>query len=127
MEERINAAIHGVGVAGSELTPIRRRYDGYLGWMEQPQVLCLRFEDLILNRQTALGSLLDYIESCGFRPDLPAPAGAGCSETAIAPRKSGTFRKGQPGTGASISPLPTSPLSKTPPAICWCVWATNGQ
>jgi len=97
MEERINAAIHGVDVPGSELTPIRRRYDGYLGWMEQPQVLCLRFEDLILNRQTALDSLLDYIESRGFRPDLPRPQALAALETAIAPRKSGTFRKGQPG------------------------------
>jgi hypothetical protein len=97
MEERINAAIHGVEVAGSELTSLRRRYDGYLGWMEQPQVLCLRFEDLILNRQTALGSLLDYIESRGFRPDLSRPQALAALETAIAPRKSGTFRKGQPG------------------------------
>lgn len=97
MEERINAAIHGVGVPGSELTPIRRRYDGYLGWMERPQVLCLSFEDLILNRQTALGSLLDYIESRGYQPDLPRPQALAALEIAIAPRKSGTFRKGQPG------------------------------
>jgi sulfotransferase 6B1 len=97
MEERINAAIQGVDVPGSELTPIRRRYDGYLGWLEQPGVLCLRFEDLILNRQTALGKLLDYIESRGFRPDLPRPQALAALEAAIAPRKSGTFRKGQPG------------------------------
>jgi sulfotransferase 6B1 len=86
-----------VDVPGSELTPIRRRYDGYLGWLEQPGVLCLRFEDLILNRQTALGKLLDYIESRGFRPDLPRPQALAALEAAIAPRKSGTFRKGQPG------------------------------
>jgi len=97
MEERINAAIHGVDVPGSELTPISRRYDGYLGWLEQPMVLCLRFEDLILNRQAALGSLLDYVESRGYQPDLPRQQALSALEAAIAPRKSGTFRKGKPG------------------------------
>lgn len=97
MEERIHAAIHGVDIPGSELTPIRRRYDGYLGWLEQPDVLCLRFEDLILNRQSALNHLLDYIESRGYQPDLPRQQALSALESAIAPRKSGTFRKGQPG------------------------------
>jgi hypothetical protein len=97
MEERINAAIHGVHIPGSELTPIRRRYDGYLGWLEQPAVLCLRFEDLILNRQAALGQFLDYIESRGHPLDTPRQQALSALEAAIAPRKSGTFRKGKPG------------------------------
>ncbi len=97
MEERINAAILGVDVPGSELTPIRRRYAGYLGWLEQPGVLCLRFEDLILNRGAALGQLVDYIESRGYALDVPRQQALSALETAIAPRKSGTFRKGKPG------------------------------
>lgn len=97
MEERINAAINGVDEPGSELTPIRRRYEGYLGWLQRPEVLCLRFEDLILNRQEALTRILDYLEACGYRPRLPRSQAIASLETAIAPKKSGTFRKGKPG------------------------------
>lgn len=119
MEERINAAIRGVEEAGTELTPVRRRYETYLGWLEQPGVLSLRFEDLILNREAALGWILDYLEQRGFQlqttkiitarddhdhgGDFSRSSGVlrawAVNELAraIAPRKSGTFRKGQPG------------------------------
>lgn len=97
MEERINAAINGVDEPGSELTPIRRRYEGYLGWLQRPEVLSLRFEDLILNRQDALGRILDYLEERGYRPRLPRSQAIAALEAAIAPKKSGTFRKGKPG------------------------------
>jgi hypothetical protein len=97
MEERINAAILGVDVPGSELTSIHRRYEGYLGWLERPEVLCLRFEDLILNRQDALARILDYLETRGYQPRLPRQQAIATLEAAIAPTKSGTFRKGKPG------------------------------
>lgn len=97
MEERINAAIQGVEEPGSQLTNIRRRYDGYLGWLEQPGVLALRFEQLILERQEALGHLLDYLETRGFTPKIARPRAVEVLAQSIAPKKSGTFRKGQPG------------------------------
>jgi hypothetical protein len=97
MEERINAAIQGVEEPGAELSNIRTKYLAYLGWLEQPQVLCLRFEDLILNREPALGQLLDYLEERGFRPRLGRQAAIETLTASIAPRKSGTFRKGKPG------------------------------
>lgn len=97
MEERIRAAILGVDEPGSELTPIRRRYESYLGWLARPQVLCLRFEDLILNRQEALGRILDYLEGRGYRPRLPRQQAIYALQAAVAPKKSGTFRKGKPG------------------------------
>jgi plasmid stabilization system protein ParE len=104
MEARINAAIQGVSETGSELTPVRRRYETYLGWLDQPAVLSLRFEDLILERQAALERILDYISARTRLPDGRASAfkagRAACLaalEQAVAPKKSGTFRKGQPG------------------------------
>jgi hypothetical protein len=97
MEERINAAIQGVDEEGSELTPVRQRYETYLGWLEIPQVLSMRFEDLILERENALGQLLDYLRERGFTPKIPRSKAVAALEEAIAPRKSGTFRKGQPG------------------------------
>jgi hypothetical protein len=97
MEQRIEAAIRGVEEPGSELTPVRKRYEGYLGWLDLPAVLCLRFEDLILNQDAALNCLLDYIEGRGFTPRVARHQALQALQAAIAPRRSGTFRKGQPG------------------------------
>jgi len=97
MEQRINAAIEGVEQPGSELSPILSKYEGYLGWLDQPEVLCLRFEDLILARQAALGRLLDFLCQRGFQPRLQREREIELLLQAVAPKKSGTFRKGQPG------------------------------
>lgn len=98
MEERINAAIKGVQVRGSELPDIRERYNAYLGWLSHPEVLCLRFEDLVLDRDMAFGRLLDFLEAHGFSPDVTRAAAVDALKKAIIPRKSGTFRKGKPGS-----------------------------
>lgn len=97
MEERINAAIQGVEVPGAQLTPVKEKYEAYLGWLDEPKVLCLRFEDLILDRQIALGKILDYLETCGFTPKASRSTAIATLEQAIIPKKSGTFRKGKPG------------------------------
>jgi hypothetical protein len=97
MEQRINAAITGVDEPGSELTDIRRRYASYLGWLERPGVLSLRFEDLILDRRSALKELLDYLQRRAFRLQTSTDQAIAVLEQAVRPRKSGTFRKGQPG------------------------------
>jgi hypothetical protein len=97
MEQRIETAIQGVEEPGSELSPILAKYEGYLGWIEQAAVLCLRFEDLILDRQNALNRLLDYLTARGFRSIYPRSHEIEVLLQAIAPKKSGTFRKGQPG------------------------------
>jgi hypothetical protein len=97
MGERINAAIQGVEEPGAELTPVCKRYEGYLGWLECPEVLSLRFEDLVMERRATLGRLLDYLGGRGFILHRQRSAAVEVLETAIAPKKSGTFRKGQPG------------------------------
>ena len=97
MEERLNAAIEGVMEPGFELSSVSQRYDAYMKWLDHPGVLCLRFEDLILDRDAALGRLLDYLETRGFTTPVPRPQAVATLATGIAPHKSGTFRKGQPG------------------------------
>ena len=94
MEARINLAIQGrQGVAPS----LVERYGHYTGWLDAPGVLCLRFEDLIEDREQALGCILDYLESFGFRTHLPRPQAVGILAAGVNPARSGTFRKGQPG------------------------------
>ncbi len=97
MEARIDAAIRGVAEPGYELASVRQRYDSYKGWLEQPGVLCLKFEDLILARETALSRLLDFLEERGFQGRISRQKALDRLAAAIAPRKSGTFRKGIPG------------------------------
>ncbi len=97
MEERVNAAIQGVEIPDAPLTPVKEKYEAYLGWLDEPNVLCLRFEDLILDRQSALGNILDYLERRGFAPKAPRSTAISVLEQAIIPKKSGTFRKGKPG------------------------------
>lgn len=97
MEQRINAAIQGVEQPGAQLNSVRAKYADYLGWLGQPGIVCLRFEDLILDRAAALGRLLDYLERRGFQPQTDRRQAIEILQAAIAPRKSGTFRKGKPG------------------------------
>ena len=97
MEQRINAAIVGVDEPGSELTPVRERYAGYLGWLEQLAVLSLRFEELILDQEATLGRLLDYLSLHGFTPRVSRAEAVAKLQQAIAPSRSGTFRKAKPG------------------------------
>ncbi|HJW89582.1 MAG TPA: sulfotransferase domain-containing protein [Anaerolineales bacterium] len=97
MEERLNAAIRGVQEPGAELSGVSEKYAAYLDWLTQPWAFCLRFEDLILERDRALTCLLDYLQSRGFTPQLDRAVAVEALKAAIQPRKSGTFRKGQPG------------------------------
>jgi hypothetical protein len=104
MEQRINAAIQGVSVLGDDpagegasLSDVRTKYENYLGWLEQPAVLSLRFESLILDRQVALERILDYLAERGFTPQPPRSQAVAVLAQAIEPRRSGTFRKGKPG------------------------------
>ena len=97
MEERLNVAIEGCSIPGLELPNVRERYENNFPWLEHEHVLSVRFEDLILDREVALGKILDYIES--FKVDIKVDRTHAIQTLgqAIQPEKSGTFRKGQPG------------------------------
>ncbi len=98
MEERINAAIGGVNEGGLEMIGVRARYEAYKGWMQQPGILCLRFEDLRLSRDEAINRILDYLAEKGFQPGMERKEAIAALGNAISPQKSGTFRKGKPGS-----------------------------
>jgi hypothetical protein len=97
MEQRINAAIQGVQEPGAQLSAIREKYQKYLGWLSQPAVLSLRFEDLILERPATLSRIMDQLAIHGFRPQRPRPDALAVLSGSIVPHASGTFRRGQPG------------------------------
>jgi hypothetical protein len=97
MEERLNVAIEGCDLPGLGLPTVYERYKNFLAWFEDDRVLCLRFEDFILNQPETLGRLLDYIESFGVKFALPRAEALDKLSTVNKPQKSGTFRKATPG------------------------------
>jgi len=97
MEERLNVAIEGCTLPGLILPTIRERYEENLEWFNQENVLCIRFEDLILESENTIDRLLDYIQRFGVEFSVPRPQAITIVKNSIQPKKSGTFRKGQPG------------------------------
>ena len=97
MEERINAAITGIAEPGFELASVRKRYDSYLGWLDKSQILGIKFEDLVNNRNRTLERFLDFLERRGARINCPRERAVEILNNSILPAKSGTFRKGIPG------------------------------
>lgn len=97
MEERLNAAIAGVTEPGFELSSVKQRYESYLGWLDQPNILCVKFEDLILDREPTLGRILDYLSTFNTQLSTNRSRAIEILAKNIAPKRSGTFRKGQPG------------------------------
>ncbi len=57
-------------------------------------MLCLRFEDLILDRRAALDRLLDYLEQRGFRPRLARQRQIDCLGSRHRPQKIRHFPQG---------------------------------
>jgi hypothetical protein len=97
MEQRINAAIQGVQDGDAQLSSITEKYKNYLGWLDQPEVLSVRFEDLILDRQATLIRILDHLAAREFVPKITRERAIEILASSITPRASGTFRRGQPG------------------------------
>jgi hypothetical protein len=57
----------------------------------------LRFEELILEKDQAINKILDHLAGHGFVPRIPRTEAVKAMKLSIEPKRSGTFRKGQPG------------------------------
>jgi len=95
--ERLKAAITGVDTDGLYMVSVKQRYDGVFHWLEQPGVLCIRFEDLINNREKTLHAMLDQVERTGYTIPTPRERAIAILVDAIQPGKSQTFRSGRTG------------------------------
>jgi hypothetical protein len=95
--ERLKVAITGIDRDGLKMVSVRQRYEGVFEWLEQPGVMCIRFEDLIDDRDAALNAMLDEVEKTGFQIPTPRERALGILIDAINPKKSHTFRSGKTG------------------------------
>jgi len=95
--ERLKVAITGIDHDELHMVNVKQRYEGVFQWLEQEDVLCIRFEDLINNRDVTLNRMLDEVERTGYRIPTPRVKAISVLVEAIQPKKSHTFRSG--GTG----------------------------
>ena len=97
VEARIQAEITGIDETDNPYSGVRKRFEKYIGWLDQPGVLSLRFEEIILERDKAFNKLLDYLAVRGAKIAVPREQALSALRATFQPSKSGTFRKGQPG------------------------------
>jgi hypothetical protein len=95
--ERLKVAITGIDQDGLHMVSVKQRYEGVFQWLEQKNVLCIRFEDLINNRDVTLNQMLDEVEKTGYKIPTPREKSLSILIEAIQPKKSHTFRSGKTG------------------------------
>jgi hypothetical protein len=93
---RLMVSILGRPDAGIEFPGIASRFSPYLGWLDQPAVLKIHFEDLVNRRREVLGSILDHLLS-RVPMTLSREFMLEALERAINPERSPTFRSGRVG------------------------------
>ena len=93
---RLMVSILGRPDTNIEFPNIAERFAPYFGWLDQPQVLTIHFEDLINDRVQTLTRIMDH-----FLARVPLQSTRqlilDSLESAINPTKSPTFRSGKTG------------------------------
>ena len=95
--ERLKVAITGIDRDGLHMVSLKQRYEGVFQWLEQKHILCIRFEDLIDNREVTLHAMLAEVEKTGYEIPTPRQKALSTLVEAIQPGKSHTFRSGKTG------------------------------
>lgn len=95
--ERLKVAITGIDRDGLYMVNVKQRCEGVFEWLETPGVMCIRFEDLVNNRDATLNAMLAEVEKTGYQIPTAREQALSVLEEAIQPRKSHTFRSGKTG------------------------------
>lgn len=95
--ERLKVAITGIDRDGLKMVSVMQRYEGVFEWLEQPHVMCIRFEDLINERETTLNAMLNEVEKTGYQIPTPRSEALQILIEAIQPKRSQTYRSGTTG------------------------------
>jgi len=102
-DERLAASIQGVKNSnGVTLPNILARFEPFLGWLNRPEVLTLRYEDFITNREPTLRRVLDHAIQRGFPSQVEPDQAVQILSEAIDPKRSPTFRSGKAGGWTTV-------------------------
>ena len=95
-DSRLKVSILGRLDTSIEFPNIADRFAPYLGWLDQPAVMKIHFEDLVNDRTSTLNHIIDHFLA---RVPLQTPQESilDSLESAINPSKSPTFRSGKTG------------------------------
>lgn len=93
---RLKASILGRPDAAVEFPNIAARFAPYMGWLEQPAVLKIHFEDLVNDRAAALNHILDHLLD-RVPLNVSRQTMLAALESSINPDRSPTFRSGKTG------------------------------
>lgn len=95
-DSRLKTSILGRPDSSTEFPDITGRFVPYLGWLDQPSVMKIHFEDLVNNRSATLNRIMDH-----FLARVPLTTHTGTIldsiESSINPGRSPTFRSGKTG------------------------------
>jgi hypothetical protein len=95
-DARLKVSILGRPDIDVEFPDVAGRFEPYLGWLEQPSVMKIHFEDLIIDRVATLNRIIDHFLA---RVPILIPRNQILEslELSINPAKSPTFRSGKTG------------------------------
>lgn len=96
-EARLETSIRGLPDAQDPFPDIGARFKPYKDWLNRNDVYALRFEDLIENRDEAIGQIIQFVVARGFKTDRSANAMLETLSKSIDPQRSPTFRSGTSG------------------------------
>ncbi len=105
--ERLEASIAGVPVDKLQLVsdqPVLEplpnlfdRFKPYMGWLDHPEILILRFEDFVNNQYESIAKVFDHAQNRGFKSFVQKEEAIEKISMSINPERSPTFRTGKVG------------------------------
>jgi hypothetical protein len=96
-DQRLMTSILGIPEQAIEFPNIAQRFAPFLGWLERPEVLALRFEAFAQDRASAIGAAVDHAVERGFPLQCPRQKAVQTLIDRLDPVRSPTFRKGKVG------------------------------
>lgn len=96
-EERLNVSILGRPDSDAEFPNLADRFAPYLDWLDRPQVMKIRFEDLVNDRRIILAQIAEHFLQRVETVQTPRELLLETLEVSINPKKSPTFRSGRTG------------------------------
>lgn len=96
-DERLQTSIRGLPDGPMPFPDIAARFAPYMDWLQRPEVLCLKYEQLVNDTQTQLACILEHATRRGFPLYVQQPQAVEILHQAIDPGRSPTFRSGKTG------------------------------
>jgi len=96
-EARLRTSITGLPNPEIPFPNIYERFAPFLGWLEKPEILTLRYEDFLSDQIGTLGQVFDHAVERGFVPSVERQAALQILSNSIDPQRSPTFRSGKSG------------------------------